>query len=266
MSDDSRKDEDLNFKYKDQTNEERFLDNVIRASEKESDETGANNTNKTATDTSTDPSTADTSKKKITKEEIMKSVMEQAKQIKRDDKTETIGKTQLGTSNSKVQYSDVAKTISWFNEYTKQPIEVTRERVRTYLKYYKDLPKLIKLREQKIISGEAKPESKYLEPHKLPTLEFLNGSKVDKHNFLLKVDYKMCEMDFYNRNLIITLEYLKKYMFMGYQFLMLKYYFNFEETELIKSTNIKQIDYMDKILIDYIYEKLIEERNKECQN
>ena len=31
--------EDLNFKYKDQTNEEKFLDNVIIASEKESDET-----------------------------------------------------------------------------------------------------------------------------------------------------------------------------------------------------------------------------------
>ena len=58
---------------------------------------------------------------------------------------------------------------------------------------------------------------------------------------------------------------MKKYMFIGYQLLILKYYYNFNVEDLKKATNIENIEYMESILINYLYEKLLEENNDECK-
>ena len=63
------REKDLNFRYKDLTEEEKFIDNImIEENEKESD-------NKTK-------------ERKIIKEDIIKSVMEQVNKVKRVDKTQ----------------------------------------------------------------------------------------------------------------------------------------------------------------------------------
>ena len=120
----------------------------------------------------------------------------------------------------------------------------------------------MKLREQKIVSGESKPESSYLQIDELPDLKFLKGTNEDKQNFLAIVDYKMQEMKFYYTNLTLTLAYLKNYMYMGYQFIMLKYCYNFTEKQLREVTNYTNMDKLDKVLIYYIYKKLLEESKK----
>ena len=237
----NEKDKDLNFIYKEQTNDEKFLDKVIRAETK-----GTISEEQESSDDST-------SKKKITRDEIIKSAMEQAKSSKRDDEKQ------------ETKYSDVAKVIPWFSEYKKQPISVTRERIRTYLKYFKDLPQLIKLREEKLMNGEVKPESKTIEPNRLESLEFLDKYEIDKKNFMQSVDYKLNEMIFYYSNLKLTLLHMKKYMFLGYQLLTLKYDYNFSTSDLKKTTNIENVEYIENVLINYLYEKLVEENNNECK-
>ena len=237
----NEKDKDLNFIYKEQTNDEKFLDKVIRAETK-----GTISEEQESSDDST-------SKKKITRDEIIKSAMEQAKSSKRDDEKQ------------ETKYSDVAKVIPWFSEYKKQPISVTRGRIRTYLKYFKDLPQLIKLREEKLMNGEVKPESKTIEPNKLENLEFLDKYEIDKKNFMQSVDYKLNEMIFYYSNLKLSLLHMKKYMFLGYQLLTLKYDYNFSTSDLKKTTNIENVEYIENVLINYLYEKLVEENNNECK-
>ena len=237
----NEKDKDLNFIYKEQTNDEKFLDKVIRAETK-----GTISEEQESSDDST-------SKKKITRDEIIKSAMEQAKSSKRDDEKQ------------ETKYSDVAKVIPWFSEYKKQPISVTRERIRTYLKYFKDLPQLIKLREEKLMNGEVKPESKTIEPNRLESLEFLDKYEIDKKKFMQSVDYKLNEMIFYYSNLKLTLLHMKKYMFLGYQLLTLKYDYNFSTSDLKKTTNIENVEYIENVLINYLYEKLVEENNNECK-
>lgn len=272
--------ENLNLEYKSKANEEKFLDDVIRATEKETDENISNNntatlksysTNSTTTPKSDSNSTTDTPKKKFTRDEIYESIINQAKEITKDE-TKSI-EPQLNKQkqdesqkekSKNVKYSDVSKTIPWVNEYSKQPIKITENRIRKYLKYYKDLPALMKLREQKIVDGIAKPESNFLEIDELPDLKFLKGTTEDKQNFLAIVDYKMQEMKFYYTNLTLTLAYLKNYMYMGYQFIMLKYCYNFTEKQLKEVTNFKNLDGLDKVLIDYIYKKLQEEGKKLC--
>ena len=236
----NEKDKDLNFIYKEQTNDEKFLDKVIRAETKGtiSEEQESSNDS--------------TSKKKITRDEIIKSAMEQAKSSKRDDEKQ------------ETKYSDVAKVIPWFSEYKKQPISVTRERIRTYLKYFKDLPQLIKLREEKLMNGEVKPESKTIEPNRLESLEFLDKYEIDKKKFMQSVDYKLNEMIFYNTTLKLNLHHMKKYMFIGYQLLLLKYYYKFSDSDLHRATNIENLDHIENVLVNYLYEKLIEENN-ECK-
>ena len=237
----NEKEKDLNFIYKEKTNDEKFLDKVIRAETK-----GTISEEQESSDDST-------SKKKITRDEIIKSAMEQAKSSKRDDEKQ------------ETKYSDVAKVIPWFSEYKKQPISVTRERIRTYLKYFKDLPQLIKLREEKLMNGEVKPESKTIEPNRLESLEFLDKYEIDKKKFMQSVDYKLNEMIFYYSNLKLTLLHMKKYMFLGYQLLTLKYDYNFSTSDLKKTTNIENVEYIENVLINYLYEKLVEENNNECK-
>ena len=221
---------DLNFRYKDLTEEEKFIDNVMtEENEKESDEK--------------------TKEYKITKEDIIKSVMEQVKKVKRDDKTQ-----------------EPSNMDKWFSEYQKQPITINKERVQTYLENYEDLEKLIKFREDKLVSGEVKPESKTLEINNILNLDFLEKSKISKEEFFSKVDYKLREMKFYYRNLSFLLRSLKTYGFLVYQYIAFKYFLKLSEKDIQKLTPFKNLDYLDNLSINYLKNKLVEEARKECQD
>ena len=224
------REKDLNFRYKDLTEEEKFIDNVMtEESEKELDKK--------------------TTEHKITKKDIIKSVMEQVKKVKRDDKTQ--------------ESSNMNK---WFSEYQKQPITINKERVQTYLENYEDLEKLIKFREDKLVSGEVKPESKTLEINNISNLDFLEKSNINKEEFFSKVDYKLREMKFYYRNLSFLLRNLKTYGFLVYQFIAFKYFLKLSEKDIQKLTPFKNLDYLDNLSINYLKNKLVEEARKECQD
>lgn len=226
------REKDLNFRYKDLTEEEKFIDNVMtEESEKE---------------TETDKKTTE---HKITKQDIINSVMEQVKKVKRDDKTQ-----------------EPANMDKWFSEYQKQPITINKERVQTYLENYEDLEKLIKFREDKLVSGEVKPESKTLEINNISNLDFLEKSNISKEEFFSKVDYKLREMKFYYRNLNFLLRNLKTYGFLVYQFIAFKYFLKLSEKDIQKLTPFKNLDYLDNLSINYLKNKLVEESRKECQD
>ena len=221
---------DLNFRYKDLTEEEKFIDNVM-------------------TEENKNESDKKTTEHKITKQDIINSVMEQVNKVKRDDKTQ--------------EPSNIDK---WFSEYQKQPITINKERVQTYLENYEDLEKLIKFRENKLVSGEVKPESKTLEINNISNLDFLEKSSISKEEFFSKVDYKLREMKFYYRNLSLLLRNLKTYGFLVYQFIAFKYFLKLSEKDIQKLTPFKNLDYLDNLSINYLKNKLIEEARKECQD
>ena len=224
------REKDLNFRYKNLTEEEKFIDNVMtEESEKESDKK--------------------TIEHKITKQDIINSVMEQVKKVKRDDKTQ-----------------EPSNMDKWFSEYQKQPITINKERVQTYLENYEDLEKLIKFRENKLVSGEVKPESKTLEINNISNLDFLEKSSISKEEFFSKVDYKLREMKFYYRNLSFLLRNLKTYGFLVYQFVAFKYFLKLSEKDIQKLTPFKNLDYLDNLSINYLKNKLVEEARKECQD
>ena len=224
------REKDLNFRYKNLTEEEKFIDNVMtEESEKESDKK--------------------TIEHKITKQDIINSVMEQVKKVKRDDKTQ-----------------EPSNMDKWFSEYQKQPITINKERVQTYLENYEDLEKLIKFREDKLVSGEVKPESKTLEINNISNLDFLEKSSISKEEFFSKVDYKLREMKFYYRNLSFLLRNLKTYGFLVYQFIAFKYFLKLSEKDIQKLTPFKNLDYLDNLSINYLKNKLVEEARKECQD
>lgn len=224
------REKDLNFRYKDLTEEEKLIENVMtEENEKKSD-------NKTK-------------EHKITKQDIINSVMEQVKKVKRDDKTQ-----------------EPSNMNKWFSEYQKQPITINKERVQTYLEDYEDLEKLIKFREDKLISGEVKPESKTLEINNILNLDFLEKSNISKEEFFSKVDYKLREMKFYYRNLSFLLRNLKTYGFLVYQFIAFKYFLKLSEKDMQKLTPFKNLDYLDNLSINYLKNKLVEEARKECQD
>ncbi len=157
-------------------------------------------------------------------------------------------------------YTDDEKSISpWFAEYKKQRITITKDKIRAYLRNYKDLGKLIKYRKEKIERGEIKPESKELNLNDFENYDFLEESVIDKQTFLTLTDYKIQEMEFYQKELIMILKYLKKYIFVSYQFLVLKYYLKLSDKDLKIATNIEKTDYIDNVIIEYIYQKLYEE-------
>lgn len=224
------REKDLNFRYKDLTEEEKFIDNVM-------------------TEENKNDSDKKTTEHKITKQDIINSVMEQVKKVKRDDKTQ--------------EPSNIDK---WFSEYQKQPITINKERVQTYLENYEDLEKLIKFREDKLVSGEVKPESKTLEINNILNLDFLEKSKISKEEFFSKVDYKLREMKFYYRNLSFLLRSLKTYGFLVYQFIAFKYFLKLSEKDIQKLTPFKNLDYLDNLSINYLKNKLVEEARKECQD
>lgn len=224
------REKDLNFRYKDLTEEEKFIDNVMTEENK-------NDSDKKITE------------HKITKQDIINSVMEQVKKVKRDDKTQ-----------------EPCNMDKWFSEYQKQPITINKERVQTYLENYEDLEKLIKFRENKLVSGEVKPESKTLEINNISNLDFLEKSSISKEEFFSKVDYKLREMKFYYRNLSLLLRNLKTYGFLVYQFIAFKYFLKLSEKDIQKLTPFKNLDYLDNLSINYLKNKLVEEARKECQD
>ncbi len=224
------REKDLNFRYKDLTEEEKFIENVMtEENEKELDKK--------------------TTEHKITKQDIINSVMEQVKKVKRDDKTQ-----------------EPSNMDKWFSEYQKQPIAINKERVQTYLENYEDLEKLIKFREDKLVNGEVKPESKVLEINNISNLDFLEKSNISKEEFFSKVDYKLREMKFYYRNLSFLLRNLKTYGFLVYQFIAFKYFLKLSEKDIQKLTPFKNLDYLDNLSINYLKNKLVEEARKECQD
>ena len=79
----------------------------------------------------------------ITKNEIYESVLNQARsQLNLKDE-----KTTNANNNLKEQTNENNNT-SWFDEYQKQPITISKEKIRAYLRNYEDLDKLIKYREK----------------------------------------------------------------------------------------------------------------------
>ncbi len=226
------KKENLNFDYKKLLENENSLNNLLSTDEKK------------------------ISKKEMVTEMIKGNISELVKKQlninKRSDLQENI------YSNNE-DYTSVSENTSWLEEYKKQTITITKDKIRAYLKNYKDLEKLIKYRKQKIRSGKIKAESKELNINNIENYNFLKESLVDKQTFLISTDYKIQEMEFYKKELMMILKYLKKYIFISYQFLVLKYYLKITEEELKLATNIDNTKYIDDVIIEYIYQKLCEE-------
>lgn len=222
--------ENFNYKYKDLNEEETLVKNLIIKSDNQVD------------------SSSPLPKHKITKKDIMSSVMEQIKETKRDDYTEKL----KSTSDNE-----------WFNEYQKQPITINNERVRDYLNSYEDLEKLIEFRKNKLTKGEVEPESKTLEINKLQSLDFLKSSNIDKEEFYSKVDYKLREMMFYKTNLNLLINNLKTYGLLVYQYIAFKYFLKLNNTQIEKLTPYRNIESLDNIAINYLTSKLLDEYRKE---
>lgn len=226
------KKEDLNFDYKKLLENKTSLNNVLNTDEKT------------------------ISKKEIVTEMIKGNISELVKNQlninKRDD-------LQENSYTNNENHSRVSENTSWLEEYKKQTITITKDKIRAYLKNYKDLEKLIKYRKQKIKSGKIKAESKELDINNIENYNFLKESLVDKQIFLISTDYKIQEMEFYKKELMMILKYLKKYIFISYQFLVLKYCLKLTEEELKLATNIDNTKYIDDVIIEYIYQKLCEE-------
>lgn len=235
---DNKKD-NLNFNYKKISENEILLDNALSTNEKDI------NKNEIVT--------------KMIKGNISDLVKTQLNIHKRNDLQE---KTYTNSGN----YTTVAKKIPWFAEYKKQIITVTKEKIRAYLRNYKDLDKLIRYRKKKIKSGKIKPESNELNIRDFENYNFLEDSIIDEETFLISTDYKIQEMEFYQKELMMILKYLKKYIFVSYQFLVLKYYLKLSNEDLKIATNIEKTEYIDNAIIEYIYQKLCEEAKNNGRN
>lgn len=234
--------DNLNFNYKKLSEDEILLDNLLNTREK------------------------DIPKSEIVDEMIKGNILDvvknQANMNKRDDLQEIVHKDNAYSTD----YKNVAKTIPWFAEYKKQTITITKEKIRAYLRNYKDLGRLIKYRKQKIKNGKIKPESQELNLNNFENYDFLEESVIDKQTFLTSTDYKIQEMEFYQKELMIILKYLKKYIFVSYQFLVLKYYLKLPDKDLKIATNIEKTEYIDNVIIEYIYQKLCEEAKNNGRN
>ena len=213
---DNKKDEKyqkdhLNFNYKKLSEDEILLDNLLNTCEK------------------------DIPKSEIIDEMIKGNILDvvknQANMNKRDDLQEIVHKDNAYSTD----YKNVAKTIPWFAEYKKQTITITKEKIRAYLRNYKDLGRLIKYRKQKIKNGKIKPESQELNLNNFENYDFLEESVIDKQTF-------------------------------SYQFLVLKYYLKLPDKDLKIATNIEKIEYIDNVIIEYIYQKLCEEAKNNGRN
>ena len=235
---DNKKD-NLNFNYKKISDDEILFDNVLNTNEK------------------------DFNKKEIITEMIKGNISDLVKnQLNINKRNDLQEKFYTDSEN----YTNVNKKTNWFAEYKKQTITVTKEKIIAYLKNYKDLDKLIKYRKKKIMSGKIKPESNELNLGDFEDYDFLEDSAIDEQTFLTSTDYKIQEMEFYQKGLMMIFEYLKKYIFVSYQFLVLKYYLKLSNEDLKIATNIEKTEYIDNAIIEYIYQKLCEEAKNNGRN
>ena len=228
---DNKKD-NLNFNYKKLSDDEILFDNILNTNEK------------------------DFNKKEIITEMIKGNISDLVKNQLNINKRNDL--QEMSYKDNK-NYTNENKKDSWFAEYKKQTITVTKEKIRAYLKNYKDLDKLIKYRKKKIMSGKIKPESNELNLGNFEDYDFLEDSVIDEQTFLTSIDYKIQEMEFYKKELMMILEYLKKYIFVSYQFLVLKYYLKLSKEDIKIANNIEKTEYTDNAIIEYIYQKLCEE-------
>ena len=235
---DNKKD-NLNFNYKKISDDEILFNNVLNTNEK------------------------DFNKKEIITEMIKGNISDLVKnQLNINKRSDLQEKAYTDSEN----YTNVNKKTNWFAEYKKQTITVTKEKIRAYLRNYKDLDKLIKYRKKKIKSGKIKPESNELNIRDFENYDFLEDSIIDEETFLISTDYKIQEMEFYQKELMMILKYLKKYIFVSYQFLVLKYYLKLSNEDLKIATNIEKTEYIDNAIIEYIYQKLCEEAKNNGRN
>ena len=230
---DNKKD-NLNFNYKKISEDEILLDNVLNTNEK------------------------DINKKEIITEMIKGNISDLVKNQLNSNQRDDLQENAYTDSEN---YTNVNKKTNWFAEYKKQTITVTKEKIRAYLRNYKDLDKLIKYRKKKI-----KPESNELNIRDFENYDFLEDSIIDEETFLISTDYKIQEMEFYQKELMMILKYLKKYIFVSYQFLVLKYYLKLSNEDLKIATNIEKTEYIDNAIIEYIYQKLCEEAKNNGRN
>ena len=235
---DNKKD-NLNFNYKKISEDEILLDNVLNTNEK------------------------DINKKEIITEMIKGNISDLVKNQLNSNQRDDLQENAYTDSEN---YTNVNKKTNWFAEYKKQTITVTKEKIRAYLRNYKDLDKLIKYRKKKIKSGKIKPESNELNIRDFENYDFLEDSIIDEETFLISTDYKIQEMEFYQKELMMILKYLKKYIFVSYQFLVLKYYLKLPDKDLKIATNIEKTEYIDNVIIEYIYQKLCEEAKNNGRN
>ena len=235
---DNKKD-NLNFNYKKISEDEILLDNVLNTNEK------------------------DINKKEIITEMIKGNISDLVKNQLNSNQRDDLQENAYTDSEN---YTNVNKKTNWFAEYKKQTITVTKEKIRAYLRNYKDLDKLIKYRKKKIKSGKIKPESNELNIRDFENYDFLEDSIIDEETFLISTDYKIQEMEFYQKELMMILKYLKKYIFVSYQFLVLKYYLKLSNEDLKIATNIEKTEYIDNAIIEYIYQKLYEEAKNNGRN
>ena len=241
---DNKKDEKyqkdhLNFNYKKLSEDEILLDNLLNTCEK------------------------DIPKSEIIDEMIKGNISDLVKNQLNSNQRDDLQENAYTDSEN---YTNVNKKTNWFAEYKKQTITVTKEKIRAYLRNYKDLDKLIKYRKKKIKSGKIKPESNELNIRDFENYDFLEDSIIDEETFLISTDYKIQEMEFYQKELMMILKYLKKYIFVSYQFLVLKYYLKLPDKDLKIATNIEKTEYIDNVIIEYIYQKLCEEAKNNGRN
>ena len=135
---------DLSYRYKDLTEEEKLVDTLII----ESDNQAEFNSSK--------------KEKMMTKNDIMNSVMEQIKSTKREDDSQEL----KSYSNNE-----------WFEEYQKQPITINKDRVRDYLNSYETL-EINKLQSLEFLKSSNMDKEEFYSKvdYKLREMKFYNSA------------------------------------------------------------------------------------------
>ncbi len=171
-----------------------------------------------------------------------------------DDLLDTIFKQNFRKKTSDIKYRDVAKNISMDNTNEDSQIKISTNKIRAYLKNYNDLDRLIKYRENMIIQGRGENLDEWKSNSKM---------RVDNQAIILATDYKIKEMKFYKQNLTKIFQYLRKYIFISYQFIYLFYFKRMPKEYISKALNINNIEHFDNMIIDYIFEHLTQ--SSACQ-
>ncbi len=171
-----------------------------------------------------------------------------------EDLLDTIFKQNFKKKNSDIKYRDIAKNISMDNTNEDSQIKISTNKIRAYLKNYNDLDRLIKYRENMIIQGRGENLAEWKSNSKM---------RVDNQAIILATDYKIKEMKFYKQNLTKIFQYLRKYIFISYQFIYLFYFKKMSKENVAKALNINNIDHFDNMIINYIIEYLTQ--SSACQ-